>query len=176
MPEIRETREEKVLHNAVVVLLFRAGKILLALKTKKIGAGFLNGYGGGIEELETPRQTAVRELAEEVGLDVASEHLMKVGDLYFLNTMLNGETFECRVRIYCSWKWAGEPRETETMKQPTWFPMREMPYERMMPADRIWFPIVLSGKKVRGKFPYGPFQQELIGDYVIEEVESFLED
>lgn len=40
-------RKEKVLENAVLVFLLKGDEVLLAVKTRNIGAGCYNGYGGG---------------------------------------------------------------------------------------------------------------------------------
>ncbi|MBI4136155.1 MAG: NUDIX domain-containing protein [Candidatus Vogelbacteria bacterium] len=52
---------EKVLKEATLVFLVRAGKVLLARKTRHIGEGRWNGYGGGIDSGENLIQCAIRE-------------------------------------------------------------------------------------------------------------------
>lgn len=175
-------REEKVLYNATACFLIKENKILLGLKTKKIGEGCWNGYGGGIEEGENAIEAAVRELKEETGekenegIIALPEHLEKIATVDFHNTKSDGGTFVCMVHFYLVRHWEGEAQETGEMIRPTWFEINNLPFEQMMPADKIWLPIALSGKKMVAKARYGPFQKELIGDVEIEYVESFPEE
>jgi len=69
--------------------------------------------------------------------------------------------------------WSGRPRATEEMIDPTWFPFDQLPVSEMMPTDPFWVPLVLSGKKIRGQARYGPFQSELLGPVVVNEVADF---
>lgn len=159
-------REEKVLYNATACFLFKDNKILLALKTDKIGKDCWNGYGGGIEEGESAIGAAIRELKEETsknkndGVVAIPENLEKIAIVDFHNTKSDGQTFVCRVHFYL-------------VIRPTWFEIDNLPFDQMMPADKVWLPVALSGKKIVAKAHYGPFQKELIGDVEINYVESF---
>ncbi len=169
-------REEKVLLNATLCFLEQGSKILLGFKTKKIGKDCWNGYGGGIEEGETPVQSAIRELEEELGAVASPEHLQKIAVVDFHNIKSDNEIFVCRVHCFLVKKWSGELKKTEEMITPTWFEKGNLPFEKMMPADRHWLPPALNGKKIIAKAKYGPFQQELLEEVAIEEVSSFSED
>ena len=166
--------EEKVLLNATLVFLVRnrGAQVLLALKTKKIGAGCWNGYGGGIEPGEDPREAAAREFQEESGAVVSPRDLEKVSVVDFHNTKTDGMVFICRVHVYMAHVWQGEPKETEEMAQPTWFNSSDLPLSQMMPADRSWLPPILKGKKIRASAVYSPFQKELLGPVEVHEVSS----
>ena len=59
------------------------------------------------------------------------------------------------------------------MLNPTWFDINNLPLEKMMPADKKWLPIALSGRKIKASPKYGPFQKELLEDFEIEEVVFF---
>ncbi len=163
-------REEKVLLEATRCYLIRGEKVLLALKMKKIGAGFWNGYGGGIEPGENPQNTAIRELWEEAGIVTTTESLKKVAIVDFHNTKTDGTTFTCRVHVYVTRFWSGEPKATDEMATPTWFDLSKLPIDQMMPADRFWLPLALSGKRILAKASYGPFQKTLLEDVAIQEV------
>ena len=166
--------EEKVLLNATLVFLVRnrGAQVLLALKTKKIGAGCWNGYGGGIELGEDPQGSAARELQEESGVVVLPLDLEKVAIVDFHNTKTDGTIFTCRVHVYLAHAWQDEPQETDEMAQPTWFNSSDLPLNQMMPADRSWLPPILNGKKIRASVTYGPFQKELLGPVEVHEVPS----
>lgn len=167
--------EEKTLYEAVACFFIRDGKILLAKKGGKIGKGLWNGYGGGIEkEDKSPEEATAREVDEESGgIKVLPENLEKVADTYFHNTKEDGTTFVCRVIMFFAYIWEGEPSPTEEMLAPTWFDIKNIPKGQMLPADKVWLPIVLSGKKIIVKANYGPRQGFLIGDVDIQYVDSF---
>jgi len=165
---------EKTLLNAVLVLPVNkeAKKVLLALKSRKIGAGCWNGYGGGIKKDESPKRAAVRELKEESGLIVAFRNLSKAAIVSFRNTKKDGSTFICKVHVYFAYQWSGKIKETSEMKSPTWFDISALPLNKMMPSDRKWLPVVLDGKKIIATASYGPFQKNLIGKVAIREVKE----
>ena len=58
-------------------------KVLLAMKKRGFGAGKWNGYGGKVQEGESPAVTAVRELKEESELSVNVEDLKQVALINF---------------------------------------------------------------------------------------------
>jgi 8-oxo-dGTP diphosphatase len=171
---MEKNKKEKVLAHATVCFLKRGDKILLAIKSRHIGEGCWNGYGGGIEFGEKPEEAAVRELEEETnGVIALSKDLEKIAEIDFHNTKSDGRNFVCKVHFYTVNKWQGEAQETEEMLNPTWFDINNLPLEKMMPADKKWLPIALSGKKIKAIPKIGPFQKELLEDFEIEEVISF---
>ena len=172
MKEEEDMREEKVLLNATLCFPVRGDEILLGLKAKKIGRGCLNGYGGGVEEGETEKQSMVRELREESQVVASEENLEKVAIIDFHNMKSDGEVFVCRVHVYFLRDWEGEFEETDEMLQPTWYKKSAVPYERMMLADRFWVPPVIEGRKVVGKAKYGPYQETLLEDVELKFVDS----
>ncbi|MFH1990464.1 MAG: 8-oxo-dGTP diphosphatase [Patescibacteria group bacterium] len=167
--------EEKVLLNATLCFLVKNDKVLLGFKTQKIGKDCWNGYGGGINEEETPRQAALRELKEEASIIVSSESLEKMAIVGFHNTKSDGSNFICRVHVYLASQWKGEPQATEEMINPTWFDIKHLP-DKIMPADKYWLPVVLNGKKIIVTAKLGPFQKTLLGEVELHHVDSFPDD
>lgn len=165
--------EEKVLTDATVCFLVKDNKVLLAMKADKIGKGCWNGYGGGIDNGESPRQSAIRELEEESGVVTSAEFMEKVAIVDAHNTKSDGETFVCKVHYYLVKVWLGEPQETKEMLTPTWFDINNLPYDQMMLADKVWLPWVLMGKKIRAEAHYGPFQKTLLREVVVWQVDGF---
>lgn len=165
--------EEKTLFVATVCFPIRGNEILLAKKKMKIGKDCWNGYGGGVEEGETLTETAVRELKEESGIETFEDGLIKIAVMDFYNQKTDGSVFTARVHFYTVSEWEGECHESIEMAEPTWFPINEIPFHEMMPADRIFLPLAFSGKKIVGSAHYSPFQKMLIGDVEIQEVSEF---
>lgn len=170
---MEKSTEEKVLFKATVCLPIKDGKVLLAMKTRKIGVGCWNGFGGGVEEGETILGCAIRELEEESGLKAQPEDLEKVAIVDFHNEKSDGSTFVSRVHFFLVKDWQNEPAETEdkAMINPTFFNIDNLPYEKMMPADKEYFPLILNGKKVFVTAYYSPFQKELKRKVEIIEME-----
>lgn len=172
--------EEKVLFDATLCFLKRGNDIILAKKKKSIGKGCWNGYGGGIKPGETPRDSVVREMAEEtkrenedLGVVIDPGDLEKIAEIDFYNVKSDGGNFVCKVHVYLAEKWKGHPKESDEMSEPEWFEIDNLPLEEMMPADRKWLPPALSGKKIKASPKLGPFQRELLEDFELREVKFF---
>lgn len=168
-------REKKVLYNAVVCYLLRGDEFLMAMKTQKISKGCWNGYGGGIEVGESPRIATVREVWEETRYNVliSLARLEKVAEIDFHNHTEEGIVFTCRVHFFFSRCWVGRPTKTKEMITPTFFTKNNIPFDKLMPADKIFLPILLRGDKIIAEFCYCSFQKELIGFPKIKFVDSF---
>jgi len=53
--------------------------------------------------------------------------------------------------VFTASEYSGEPTQTEEAI-PLWFPIREIPWERMWEDDQHWLPQMLEGQKFLGKF------------------------
>ncbi len=130
---------------ATLLFVLRDGHILLIHKKTGLGAGKINGPGGRIQAGETPRDAAVREVEEE--LCATPTGVRQCGELSFQFThgyALHGYVFTASgIR--------GRLCETSEAA-PLWTPVAEIPYDRMWADDRLWIPLMLSGKGFRGFF------------------------
>jgi len=116
------------------------------MKRRGFGAGKWNGFGGKVNEDETIEEAARREIKEEAGINVGN--LEKLG---FISFEFRGDPKLLHVHIFKAGDFEGEPRETEEMT-PRWYNINEIPFDKMWPDDRYWFPFFLEGKKFKGKF------------------------
>lgn len=123
------------------------GAVLLGRKRRGMGCGKWNGFGGKIEAGETMRQCAARELFEECGLRADPASLEPAADLYFCQ--LSDMSWSHAGVVYFARSWEGAPRVSDEM-EPRWFRPAELPYGEMWEADRIWLPLILAGKRLRG--------------------------
>ncbi len=158
---------------ATLVFLVEDGHVWMAVKTKKIGVGRRNGYGGKVEPDETREACAKRELQEEAKVIIDVADLCKMAELNFKNTDAHGKTTAFLIHVYVVKKWEGIPQETETMADPKRFPISDLPFARMMPADPSWMPLPLAGQKVKVETWYGPDQQTLLSPVSVFHVDSF---
>jgi 8-oxo-dGTP pyrophosphatase MutT (NUDIX family) len=136
--------------------LLKDGEILLAAKKRSLsgfsaGIGKWNGVGGKVDEGETVRLAAARELNEEVGVTVKDEHLEDVGNIKF--HFKDKPEWNQHVHIFVARNWEGEPIETDEMR-PQWYKHHEIPFDSMWADDKHWLPLVLAGKKVEGEFHF----------------------
>lgn len=138
----------------VIVFVIKDDKVLLAKKTRVLGIGKWNGYGGGFEPEEDKDlfDCSVREFGQESGgATISKEHLKKVGFIHFHN----GDKFEFKAHIFIAHDINGEPRSSEEMSDPTWFPLEEIPpHEEFMDSDKHWIPRILAGEMIKGDVWY----------------------
>jgi len=133
-----------------VIFVIKNGKILLAKKTRVLGIGKWNGYGGGFDPKvdKTQEDCAVREFQEESnGAKIKKEFLDKVAVI----TFHNGNVLEFTVHFYIANNIIGMPKTSDEMNDPTWFPLDKLPdWDQFMESDKIWMPRILEGEKIKG--------------------------
>lgn len=139
--------------------------ICLAMKKRGFGVGRFNGVGGKPDEGETIEETTIREAREEIG--ITAKNLSKVAELTF--TFPHNESWDQLVHTYFTDEWDGTPEETEEMS-PKWFPVSQIPFDKMWPDDIFWLPKVLEGNLVKGSFSFG--EKDVILDQKVEVVDS----
>ena len=127
-------------------IIHQGSKVLLGMKKRGFGACRWNVFGRKVKTGETIEAAARREFKEETGLEVLEITEMGVIDFEFRN---DADILE--VHIFQVSKFKGTPGESPEMK-PQWFKFDEIPFEQMWPDDKSWLPLLLSGKKFRGRF------------------------
>jgi 8-oxo-dGTP diphosphatase/2-hydroxy-dATP diphosphatase len=138
-------KSEKPIKQTLVIVQ-KGISILLGAKKRGFGKGKWNGFGGKVKLGEKIEDGAKRELLEEAF--IKAEKIEKVGLIEFESRDKPGKI---RVYVFRVDKFSGEPKESEEMF-PKWFNVREIPYLKMWPDDIYWLPLLLKGKKFKGKF------------------------
>lgn len=156
---------EQKMQNAVLCLLVRRGEVCLAMKKRGFGMGKWNGYGGKVQDGESLREAAAREVREESGVAIDPRDLIPCGDIEFY--FRDHPEFNQCVYLFTAARWTGEPQETEEMK-PQWFPIGELPFHAMWIGDVTWMPRVLRGKRVSGEFHYDESGEKIISQRLEE--------
>lgn len=146
----------------------KENKVLLGMKKRGFGAGRYNGFGGKVEEGETIEQAAIRELGEEIG--ITDGVLKKVAVLEF---SFQTEEKILVTHVFKLTNFYQQPIETEEMK-PEWFLFNQIPFSKMWPDDKHWFPLFLQNKLFKGSFffdkPSDAEYSSRIIEYKLEEV------
>ncbi len=113
---------------------------------------------------ETIEQALVRECQEEIG--VTPTKFNKVAEFDFICDATT-EPWHMHVHVFLCGSWEGEPTESEEMK-PQWFPVSEIPYEKMWQDDILWLPQVLAGEHLKGTFSFD--EQDNMLTHQVEEI------
>jgi 8-oxo-dGTP diphosphatase len=142
---------------ATLTFLVRDGQALLIRKKRGLGAGKVNAPGGRREGGESIERCAIREVQEEVGLEVSA--LERLGELRF--QFIDG--YSTWVTVFRTGVARGEPVETEEAL-PFLCPVEAIPYDEMWEDDRLWVPALLRGERFEGHFL---FEEDRMLDHVL---------
>lgn len=101
----------KILLVVAAVIINPQGEILLAQRPEgKRLAGKWEFAGGKVEEGESPESALVRELREELGIEIAPENLE---NFWFLSHPYPEFDFHLLMPVYICRKWQGTPQALE---------------------------------------------------------------
>jgi 8-oxo-dGTP diphosphatase len=130
---------------ATLLFVRQADRVLLIRKKRGLGAGKINGPGGRLDDGESPRDCAIREVQEEllvtpIGVEARGELAFQFVDGYALF-----------VHVFSATGCEGEPQETDEA-EPLWTPIDAIPFAEMWADDRLWFPHLFRGEFFRGRF------------------------
>jgi 8-oxo-dGTP diphosphatase len=138
----------------VYLLRDRGGdvQVLLGRKQTGLGVGKVVAPGGKLEGLETPRQAAVREVAEEVGIAVREADLVQIGELTYPFPFKPEWTQKSWV--FLATGDFGEPVPSAELRA-EWTPIANIPLHEMWDDARYWLPSALLGRPVVATFVFG---------------------
>lgn len=123
-------------------------ELLLTYKKRGFGQGKWNAPGGKVDRDETPKESSIREIKEEVDVDVLSTK--ELGFIEFIWPPTKSE-FNTRCFIFFVTDFKGEAKESEECR-PAWFKINEIPYDQMWDDDKHWYPEALAGKMFKKRF------------------------
>ncbi len=142
---------------ATLLFIIVDDHILMIHKKVGLGAGKINGPGGRLEPGETPYEAAIREVQEEICITPCG--VTQVGELRF--QFMDG--YSIHGFVFKANGFMGELQETEEAI-PIWFPTDQLPYEKMWADDRLWMPLLLTGKSFDGRFLFD--KEDMLGHRV----------
>lgn len=123
-------------------------EVLLIKKLRGMGEGYLNAPGGHIEDEETNKEAAVREVKEETGLTVLPDSLLIRGRLHF--------QFKDGIRmlgyVFFSYSYSGTLLDKTDETIPFWESLDNLDYSAMWEDDRLWLERAIKGDEFDGYF------------------------
>lgn len=130
---------------AALIILERDGKILL---TRRHNTGYADGQyqipSGHVEVNEYPIETAMREVKEEVGIDIELKDLELIHTSYRINQIDSGGDYVDF--FFKANSWSGKPTNTEPQKcdEIIWVPINKLP-ENTIPFIREVLEYITKG-------------------------------
>ncbi len=92
-------------------------------------------------------ECAIRELEEELCITPVDPYYAGHNQFQFTD----GYSMDLHAHVAFDFK--GNPSETEEAI-PNWFPLDQIPYEKMWDDEKLWLPLVLKRKNVKGRYLY----------------------
>lgn len=139
------SKQKKVM---TIALIRVRDKMLMGRKKKKgFGYSKWNGFGGKVELGETVNNAMIREVQEEVGLEVLG--YVERGKIFFHYVA----DPDMETHIYEVSAYVGTPHESKEMEW-QWFDIDKLPYSEMWADDAFWMPLFLARKKFEGEFDF----------------------
>jgi 8-oxo-dGTP diphosphatase len=126
-------------------------EVLLGRKLRGFGQGRIVGLGGHVEAGETPAGAAVREAAEEAGVDVEAAALRPGALLRF--RFPARPAWDMDVHVFVATRWRGDPAASDEVA-PAWYPVDALPLEGMWDDAAYWLGRVLGGERLAAAITY----------------------
>jgi 8-oxo-dGTP diphosphatase len=147
--------DRQAMREGALVHPVRDGEMLFIHKKRGVGAGNLVGPGGKLEGEETPSEAGIREVREEVNLEITE--LERAGELAFVF----GEDPFMLVNVFVATAFSGTATESEE-GLPEWHAVDDLPYDRMWEDDRYWVPYMLAREPFRARFRFDADGDEIL--------------
>lgn len=126
-----------------LVFVKRNRQVLLGLKTRGLGAGLWNGFGGKVENKEAVVEAAIRELREESNLVVPENKLQPLGVVTYEEERNPNVSV---VYVFSADTYEGDIKPSEEMNPIQWYSYDDIPYNSMWLDAKLWYPLMLKGQ------------------------------
>jgi 8-oxo-dGTP diphosphatase len=139
----------------VVYVMAKAGderSVLLGKKLRGLGHGRVVGPGGKVTPGETHLDAAIREVFEEVGIELRAEDMTHRAVITY--PFRDRPDYSQRSFVYTAEKWRGEPVSSDEL-EPQWYRLTDIPWDQMWADAKLWLPRVFDGHFVEGTLTIG---------------------
>lgn len=148
MEYIKKTKKATV----VFPIPKREYKIILGIKQEKIGAGLYNGWGGKVEPGQTIRENVSEEFKQETGGAICNpDKLYPVALVHFFFFDNDTDIPNFDVTFYIAEEIIGTIKDTREMKGAHEFPLDQIPYGQMLPADEEILSRIINNETFFGR-------------------------
>lgn len=112
-------------------MVLKEGKVLLGKRKNSHGAGEYAFPGGHLEYMESYKACALREIAEECGIEVKNIRFQ-----YLANIKLYAPRHYVHIGLLADWK-SGEPKvlEPEKLEHWNWYDLSNLPQPMFVACD-----------------------------------------
>jgi 8-oxo-dGTP diphosphatase len=117
-------------------------KLLMIHKKRGQGEGKLNVPGGKIQPGESALAAAIRETREETGIEPRG--LREAGKLEFY--FPESDAWDNTCTVFVAREFSGSLVPSTDECDALWVSRDSIPLEKMWDADRMWLPLLLSGR------------------------------
>jgi 8-oxo-dGTP diphosphatase len=137
-------RDGEVKRTTLIFVFDRPGNKLLMIEKKRgQGAGKWNVPGGKIAASESAAEAAVRECIEETGIEPHSIKEAGLLEFYFPES----DSWDNTCSVFTAEQFSGELTPSNDECDAHWVSLDEIPYEKMWDDDRLWVPLLMTGKR-----------------------------
>ncbi len=128
LPELQTESHPRV---GVGVMILKEGKVLLSCRKTSHGGGSYAFPGGHLEHLESFEECALREIAEECGIQVTNLRF-----LYLANLKMFAPKQYVHIHMIADWR-SGEPQVLEPERNEVWdwYSLDALPQPRFPTCD-----------------------------------------
>ena len=114
----------KIVLGVINIILNQKGQVLLLLRKNKFDAGLYSIPGGCVEEIETVKYNAVKEIKEETNLDVKEEDVSIISSMYRNTASWHAVELVSVVKRFSGELKNMEPDKSEKLE---WFDLDKLP-------------------------------------------------
>ncbi|MDN4612097.1 8-oxo-dGTP diphosphatase [Arthrobacter burdickii] len=141
----------------VLCFLFRsrggAREVLLGLKRTGFGTGRVVALGGKIDGRESAVGAAVREVAEESGIELARDELRDAGRISW--SFPAQPAWNMAAFLFTADAGVTPPVASEEI-EPRWYAVDDIPWSGMWQDAPYWIPALLDGRQIDARIVMDP--------------------
>jgi hypothetical protein len=151
------------------VYFVKNNHVLLAQHQRVLGIGKWFPYGGNFEPEDNndPIACTIRECLKEGGIHCNRTYLHPRTLITFYRG--NEGQPHRRVLFYIGTNMHSTPKDSEEMKNATWFPILHLPYGNIKEGDMLFINLILRGQIFTGHIRFADDAEDRVLDYFFSE-------